>query len=227
MSDGQQTLPDVFERIHRFAVASHSGQLTEELVADLEQLLMESDEACRLYVQYMDTTVLLPRVLEGLCGGGEEESDCYDLIRPLSPPVVSAVIAAAPPLPEPRDVPVAVAEPEEFGLPLVPGLAPLSVLLRSLVQVGLLTYLAFATLVLLVCLAVQVVREEKQTEIRKTPQTASAAIPPFEELRTSGVGLITGLDGCQWAEGASRAAFYDRVAIGQTFHLEAGLLEIT
>lgn len=225
MSDGQPAPPDVFERIHRFAVASQSGQLTEELVADLEQLLMESDEACRLYVQYMDTTVLLPRVLEGLCG--EEEPDLYDVIRPLSPPVVSAVIAAAPPLPEPRDVPLPVAEPEEFGLPPVPGLAPLSVSLRSLVQVGLLTYLACAALVLLVCFAAQVVREGKQTETGKTPQTASATIPPFEELRTSGVGQITGLDGCQWVEGSSRAAFYDRVAIGQTFHLEAGLLEIT
>lgn len=42
-----------------------------------------------------------------------------------------------------------------------------------------------------------------------------------------GVGYLTGMTDCQWTEGTPPASFYDRVAIGQTLRLDAGLLEIT
>lgn len=223
MSADRHPSPDVFERVHRFAVASLNDELTEELVAALEQLLLESDEACRLYIQYVDTTLLLPRVLGGL--GSEKDSEPYEGIAPLSPPVISAVIDAACPLPVPVESTAPLA-PEEYSLPPVPGLSPLSVALRSVAEIGVLPYLACASLVALVCLVVQLMWEEKGPDRGATAYTAPA-MQPFEEVRPVGVGQITGIDGCQWAEGMPRSTFYDRARIGQAFHLEAGLLEIT
>jgi hypothetical protein len=222
MSADRHPSPDVFERVHRFAVASLNDELTEDLVADLERLLLESDEACRLYIQYVDTTLLLPRVLGGL--GSEKDSEPYEGIAPLSPPVVSAVIdAACPPPPPESPSPL---EPEEYGLPPVPGFSPLSSTLRKVTQIGVLPYLACASLLVLASLAVQLMWEEKGPDRGEMAQPAPV-MQHFEEVRPVGVGQITGIDGCRWAEGMPRSTFFDRVRIGQKLHLEAGLVEIT
>lgn len=54
-----------------------------------------------------------------------------------------------------------------------------------------------------------------------------AATPVAAHGELPGVGYITGMTSCQWTQGTPRAGFYDRVTIGQTFQLDAGLLEIT
>ncbi len=55
----------------------------------------------------------------------------------------------------------------------------------------------------------------------------SASMPVASSGELPGVGYLTGMSACQWTEGTSPPRFYDRVAIGQKFRLEAGLLEIT
>ena len=47
-------------------MASESDELTDDRWTDFERLLCESDDACRLYAEYMDVSFFLPSVLEAM-----------------------------------------------------------------------------------------------------------------------------------------------------------------
>lgn len=125
------------------------------------------------------------------------------------------------------DAPAQLAEAEEYGLPPVPGFGVVGGLVRGITQIGVLPYLAFATVTLVLCFAVQLVWEWRLSDGRPMASQIPAAIRFAEDRVLTGVGHVSGMDACRWGEGSERPGFYDRVAIGQKFHLEAGLLEIT
>ncbi len=64
MSNVQLPERDLFEIVHGFIVAAESNDLTDDQWTAFEDLLRESDDACRLYAKYMDVSMLLPVVLE-------------------------------------------------------------------------------------------------------------------------------------------------------------------
>lgn len=137
-------------------------------------------------------------------------------VGPLPFPPAGEPAAAVPP-----------AEPEEFGFPPVPGFDALSGAVRNITQVGVLPYLAFATLTLLVCLAVQLVWEWRLSDDRELAAGQPSGILSARERVLTGVGHVSGMTDCQWADGSRSPGFFDRVEIGQRFDLNAGLLEIT
>lgn len=141
-----------------------------------------------------------------------------DLVPGVAP---TAPIAVSP------AVPAAAREPEEFGFPQIPGLGFLGGAMRQVAQVGLVPYLAFASLTLLLCLVVQLVWEWNLTDGRPVAEVNPGTIFASEERVLTGVGHVSGMTGCQWGENSRRPACFDRVAVGEKFHLEAGLLEIT
>jgi hypothetical protein len=55
---------DLRERIHGFVVAAENDELTSGHWMDFERVLSESDEACRLYAEYMDVSLSLSAILE-------------------------------------------------------------------------------------------------------------------------------------------------------------------
>jgi hypothetical protein len=75
MNSGPSAQIDLLERIHKFVVVGASNELTDEHWAEFERLLRENDDACRLYAQYVDMSVLLPAILSS---SGDEESPTLD-----------------------------------------------------------------------------------------------------------------------------------------------------
>lgn len=202
-----------YERIADF-------QLLDAMLAHLLHPEKARVERC---VARVLETIKSEEPLEAACSpapaDASDEAECNEDVGPLLE-LISAILESTP---APAEAPAPRPEPEEFGLPPVPLLSPLGAALRRWTQIGLLTYLASASVVLTVSLIVQLMWEEKQ------PETASerlAAQASFEDFRPVGVGQITGMNACRWADGA-QAGFYERVCIGQQLHLEAGLLEIT
>jgi hypothetical protein len=63
MHGAHNGLPD---RVHQFVVACATNELTDDLRTEFEQLLRESDEACRLYLKCVDVSVLLPSILSAI-----------------------------------------------------------------------------------------------------------------------------------------------------------------
>jgi len=159
---------------------------------------------------------------EACCCGAEGEEDVEPLLE-----LISAILESTPVPPVPTKAPRPASEPPEYGLPAVPLLGPLGGTLRRWTQIGVVKYLGWASLVLLVSFVVQWMWEDKPAGSPETTQALLAERASFEELRPVGVGQITGMNACQWGAGAARAGFYDRFCIGQKFHLEAGLLELT
>lgn len=142
-------------------------------------------------------------------------------------PLLESVPAAPPPASEPASAVPSPTEPEEFGLPPVPGFDALGDAVRNITQVGVLPYLAFATLTLLVCLAVQLVWEWSLSDDRELAARRPSGILSTRERVLAGVGHISGMTDCRWANNSRSPGFFDRVEIGQRIALSAGLLEIT
>lgn len=157
---------------------------------------------------------------------GCHEADAEEDVEPLLE-LISAILESTPPPPVSAAAPTPAPEPPEYAFPPVPLLGPLGSTLRRWTKIGVVQYLVWTSLVLLVSFVVQWMWEDKPSDSPGTAHSAPAAAPSFEELRPVGVGQVTGLKACQWAEGATQAGFYDRVRIGQKFHLDAGLLELT
>jgi len=76
MSD-HQTPIDLVESVQDFIAAGQNGELTGDRWAQFVQLLQENDDACRLYVKYMDLSMLLPSVLASL---PDDDAPADDLI---------------------------------------------------------------------------------------------------------------------------------------------------
>jgi hypothetical protein len=75
MSGTRYSDVDLREAVHGFVMAGATGELTEQQWTDFERLLRESDDACRLYAQYVGISVLLPPILSSV---PDEESSPSD-----------------------------------------------------------------------------------------------------------------------------------------------------
>jgi len=125
------------------------------------------------------------------------------------------------------NVPQPVTEAEEPRLPPIPILGPFGEVLRGVAQIGVFSYLVCAAMLLLGCFAVELAWEWRQGDRREIAGNSPSAVLATEERVLTGVGHISGMTDCQWAKGSPGPGFFDRIAIGQRFHLEAGLVEIT
>jgi hypothetical protein len=132
-----------------------------------------------------------------------------------------------PPAVRVSEVPRPVTEGEGLRLPPIPVLGSFGEVLRGVAQIGVFSYLVCAAMLLLGCFAVELAWEWGQGDRREIAGNGPSAVLATEERVLTGVGHISGMTSCQWAEGSQRPGFFDRVAIGQRFHLEAGLVEIT
>lgn len=65
---------DRYEEIHTLAIAQSSGQLTDAQLARLEALVLEDDEACRLYVEYVRESASLRWWAERVPRNNEREA---------------------------------------------------------------------------------------------------------------------------------------------------------
>lgn len=118
-------------------------------------------------------------------------------------------------------------EPEEFGLPPVPGLNALGGVLRHVTQIGVFPYLAFAAATFLLCFMGQLAWEWSLGGGRHVAKNTPAVNRSVPKVELTYVGRVTGMSSCEWVEGSSGTAYFDRVAIGRQFKLRTGLLEIT
>ena len=77
---------DLRECIHTFVVAAESNELTEDHWINFERLLCESDEACRLYAEYMDMSLSLSAIVDTLPDEGSSSSSAFSLEQQLRVP---------------------------------------------------------------------------------------------------------------------------------------------
>jgi hypothetical protein len=83
----------MFDLVHSFVTASLQGELTNGEVEDFEQLLRDNAEARQAYARYLETTLLIPRMLATLAAeAGQSGAD-----RPSSPADSNGGSAGSPP----------------------------------------------------------------------------------------------------------------------------------
>jgi hypothetical protein len=83
---GNRDFPDaLIERVHNFVVAGENNALTERDLADFELLLQENEQACRLYVEYQQMSVLLPDVMDSCSADGFDFADAAIAASPRMP----------------------------------------------------------------------------------------------------------------------------------------------
>jgi hypothetical protein len=210
MTDQRGEQDALLERIHGFIVAGECNELSDDRWRDFEQLLRENDEACRLYAEYMDVSIFLPAVLD--MTPNEESSSCG--ITFPEPP--APTLAWTPGLPGN----IASSAVSSFSS----GWAAAYLAATAILGFGLL----IASLVT-VSHPVPVVKLDPPSATLGTAAT------------TESVGRITGMVDCVWDSGQrsaisgqkSQSTSHDplatnhSVALGDTFVLRSGLLEIT
>ena len=77
MSDSRNSSNDLRKSIHDFVVAGANNELTEDQWTNFEQLLRESDEACRMYAGYVGISVFLPSILASMPDNTSSLSGTY------------------------------------------------------------------------------------------------------------------------------------------------------
>ena len=58
--------PDIFDLVHDFVTASRQNDLSDVEVADFQRLLRDNPKVARVYVRYLETTIMVPRLLAEL-----------------------------------------------------------------------------------------------------------------------------------------------------------------
>ena len=58
--------PELYDAVHDFVTAGINDEMTDRQLAEFERLLNEHPEARDLYVDYVEASVFLPRVLAGI-----------------------------------------------------------------------------------------------------------------------------------------------------------------
>ena len=209
MSDHFDSAGSLSDRVHEFIVASATGEVTNELRMEFEQLLRESDEACRLYLQGVDYSVLLPSVLAAI--PDETSSDVLADSEKSQPAIHPAYVVF-------NGLSHAAANCLSSGWPAAYLIA--TVIFAMGLIVGSHTYISPPKEV-----AVQFDRGVA------SPDTKSAS--PMQ-ARSQHIGRITGMVDCVWAPGAD--AIHPRsesrnlkssVSFGDRFCIRSGFLEIT
>ena len=85
MNDHDSLPADVLERIHGFVVASEGNEVTEAELADFEQFLKANDDACRLYVEYLNVSMLASYALNTMPEDGSSSTDLSMSSAPVVP----------------------------------------------------------------------------------------------------------------------------------------------
>ena len=196
MSDNRTPI-DLIESIQDFIAAGQNGELTDDRWAEFVHLLGENDDACQLYVKYMDMSMLLPSVLASLPDDDHPDFDLPDDEQPADDSyrflgflgsVYQGTVGFFS-----QDVP--------FSLLIGVVVTGLGLLAGSLVSV---THHA------------SIVRE-----------TSPAVTRPILAEKSDFVGRITNMIDVQWADVQTATVHGANVFPGRKFALSSGLMEIT
>lgn len=79
MSSDSSSQLGVFDRVHDFVVANANNELTEKHWSDFEQLLLENDDACRLYYRYVQESGYLQTIFDAMPDEDSPLSDVFSL----------------------------------------------------------------------------------------------------------------------------------------------------
>ena len=197
MSSPRCSQIDLRKSVHKFVVAGASDELTEELWTDFERLLREDDDACRLYVEYVGISVLLPSILSSI---PDEESSFFAAFS--------------------RDEQAAFPSHTGFLGNLWHGTV------AYFSQVGPLSYLIATVLFGLGLLIGSRIAVEHPVQVvqRSVPQAVEKSAATTE---SPSVGEITGMADCVWVDRATETFEHDGVPLGRRYGLASGFLEIT
>ncbi len=200
MNNNPRSPIDLRKSIHDFVVAGASNELTEELWTDFEQLLRESDDACRLYAGYVDISVLLPSILSSM---PDEASPLPDMFS---------------------------TEQQEPVIPSIPSFlsATLHGTIEYFSQEVPFSFLMGAVFCGLLVLMLSLIPVSSPMKIaNNSPATPAITQRQFTPgPKTEFVGQITGMVDCTWVDDRFAPAL-NGVALGAKYMLASGLMEIT
>jgi hypothetical protein len=189
---------DLRQSIHDFVVAGRSDELTEEMWADFEQRLRESDDACRLYADYAGISAILPSVLSSMPDEGSLSPDVFPLGQQ------GAAVLFAPGL---------LAGAWHGTVNYFSSGWPVAYLIATM-AVGIGLWIGS----LVPAFHPQQIAKRSSS----TPRIESAP-----ERRRELVGRVTAMADCRWASDAVPLPVNDGVPVGREIKLESGLMEIT
>ena len=198
MSGNHTRQNDLFECIHDFVVDGANNELTADRWNRFEQLLQESDDACRLYLEYVEASDLLRSVLDTMDNETSQLSGDSALDQP--EPVVDSGSGYLGTLWHgaigffSQELP--------FSLLIATVLTGLGLWVASLIYVS---------------------RPEQMAERGPSSSSVQPAFDPTLEV----VGKITGMADCKWSKDGRAPSGYDNVLVGRQFTLDSGLMEIT
>ncbi len=196
MSDPKTPI-DLIGSIQDFIAAGQNGELAGDQWAEFVQLLQENDDACRLYVKYMDMSMLLPSVLASL---PDDEAPAYDLIDDESTTDESYRMFGF------------LGNIYHGSIGFLSQDVPFSLLIGALITgLGL--------------LAGSLVSVTHHTSVASKP-SPSAVRPNFAEKNDS-IGRITSMVDVQWADVQTATVHGANVFAGRKYALASGLMEIT
>ena len=207
---------DLVDRIQAFVDVTQTGTVTQEQLAEFEQLLRQHAEAQFLYSEVIKMSVCLPRVLAGVGPGGNgrgasgrgehgrdddgsngKASIPFPLIEPVTFPVQIGPESAASPLPSLE------ADDPSRGIPLLFRPTPLSLFIASVVIGSLLMVLAVWT----------------APRYRGPRRLQPDLLAPYVARLTRAVDY-------RWADPATSPIIGSFLRQGQVLNLDAGLIEI-
>lgn len=207
MMDGSFSEIKLFDQVNRFVVAASNDELTHEEWVAFEHLLRESDDACRLYFEYVEESDFLQTMFDST----PEEMANSSLfgITPLDS--TSSV-----PAPDAGLLGSAVGNATGFfgtGWPVAYLVATLvfglGLLIASLIHVS------------------QPMESARSSPGHQTEGLVGRSGVGGEDSASPIVGRITGMVGCKWVDPTTEAINGDDVQLGRKYDLASGLMEIT
>ncbi|NLF08197.1 MAG: hypothetical protein GX594_09490, partial [Pirellulaceae bacterium] len=213
---------DLFEQMHEFVTARINDDLTPEQFARFDALLSENEAARRLYVQYIYETLALPALL------GE--------VEPAAPPFgsfaedVTLNDSASDQIENNQVSPAAPACADE---------APPCIIVRQTADsqpfVGgpVFSYMVASVFMCLLLLGFWLYKlpPDHGSSIASNENSRGLTVPgtySYDRPAPVFVGQVTGMAGAKWSDEPNYIAPLGvRVALGRTYKLKTGLLEIT
>jgi hypothetical protein len=190
---------DPFESINRFVTAMVSDEPTAALDVDISQILEKSDEACDIYVECVQMSLLLPSIL-----AAESEEELASSNDFSSGPCKEA---------SPYRFPGLLSPALHNALGYFSDGMPLAYLIATVIfGVGLLIGSR-----IYVSGPEQFARESSPTKYEKATRDPQMLF----------VGRITGMVDCKWNDAETAPTQNARVSLGSKFTLASGLMEIT
>jgi hypothetical protein len=192
---------DLLDCIHDFVQAGANRELTKDQWTKFEQLLLENDEACRLYLQYVQETDFLQTILESM---PEERFSSGGII--CDEPQDSAISGI--PFASLWHSTISFSSPNAtFAYLLAAIIVGIGLSIMAVVPVSQATKVALHTPPAI----------ERQQLIAPSPIVSKA----------ENVGRITGMVDCKWYDAETPPTTNAQVSVGQKYTLASGLMEIT